>query len=550
MARNVLLLFCNNVFGGVFMAEDTLMFMFRMMKAVFKIVWTVAKPILLFTGLIYPALLSVLSAITGWQPGVVWWVLVWFLMAYTFIQSIARLFMKDKSFKLYKALFKGSQSRLERRSTNPKVNTALCLSEPSGVVFGRSKGSWVCKPASTDGHIAVCGGPGSGKSAAVAIGTLLCWGNENSKDAVFAIDIKGELHQKTKHRLPNNKVFSLTSPNSYGYNPFFLIDENGDIIKQIKNIAVSLIPIPPEEKNPFWKQSAQNYLCGCLLWGFMRKIEFAEIMEMIQAVPPEKMATAICEDEFKEPKLFMNAFADMAHDTLSGVYTEVSNTVLPFATDSELRAALSKPKAQCISPADLDNGISLYIHLEEHRLDQLRNFLTLLVNQFLKHFEQRSEDEGNNHILFQLDEFPRLSKIDSIMTGLATLRSKKITIMLVFQSLAQLDVIYGKDQRKAILDNCSFWALLRVSDSESQKYFSDAIGTYDRSKRSYSDNRGDFKALGSSGSSITTEEKRIIKPEDLNKLENELILMSPYGFNRVEKVYYFKDAYFQKLLAE
>lgn len=508
-----------------------------------KLLWKLLKPVLMFTGLIYPVGLSFAGFVIGWQPGLIWWITAWVLMGYTLIQSFTRLFVKDKSFKLYKTLLRGSQSHFESRYTNPRVNTSIRLSEPSGAVFGRNKGKWVCKPEEMDGHILVCGGPGSGKSAAVAIPTLLSW-----QSAIFAIDIKGELHQKTKQKRPNSKVFSLTRADSYGYNPFYLVDNNKNLVQQIKDIAVALIPIPPEEKNPFWKQNAQNYLCGCLLWAYKRDIPFVEIMEMIQAVPAQKMAAAICEDEFKEPKLFMNAFVDMAHDTLSGIYGEVSNVVLPFATDTELRAALAKPKEQCISPADLDKGTSLYIHLEEHRLDQLRNFLTLLVNQFMKHFEQRSE-ENSNRVLFLLDEFARLGKIDSIMHGLATLRSKGITICLIFQSLAQLDVVYGRDQRKAILDNCSFWGLLRVSDVESQKYFSDAVGTYDRTKKSYSDNKGDFKVLGSSGTSTTTEEKRIIKPEELNRLDNELILISPYGFNRVEKTYYFKDKYFQSLLA-
>ena len=524
--------------------DDFFMLTLRIAKGTFKILWKVFKPVLFWTGLLYPGALFLFAKIIEWQPGIGWWIGAWFLMIYAFLQNILRLIVKDKSVKLYQTVFRSSQSRLERQKTNPRVNPSLNLSEPAGVVFGRFKHKWVCKPENLDGHILVCGGPGSGKSAAIAIPTLLTW-----QSPVFAIDIKGELSEKTAKKRKSSKVFGF-GYGECGFNPFFLIDtKKADLISQIKGIAVALIPIPPEEKNPFWKQNAQNYLTGCLLWAYLKEIEFAEIMEMIQAVPPQKMAMAICEDDFKEPKLFMNHFADMAHDTLSGVFAEVSNVILPFATDVQLREALSKPKSQCILPSDLDNGTSIYIHLEEYRLEQLRNFLTLMVNQFLKHFEQRSE-EDSNRVLFLLDEFARLGKIDSIMNGLATLRSKKITICLIFQSLAQLDVIYGRDQRKAIFDNCSFWSLLRVSDTDTQKYFADAIGTYDRAKKSSSVNHGDFKVLGSSGTSITTEEKRIIKPEELNKLDDELILISPYGFNRVQKTYYFRDKYFQNLLSE
>ncbi len=531
------------------MADDVVMLAFRMMLQALKIAYKVLKPVLLWTGLLYPFLLSFAGVLFEIEHIPVWlWVIAWVLCGYTALQNLIRLFKKDKSFKLYKMVLRGSQSRLEKRSTNPKANSSLSFSEPCGVVFGRLKGKWICKPENTDGHIVVVGGPGSGKSACVAIGSLLSWGKNNNAP-IFAIDIKGELQQKTRHRRPNSKVFSLTQPDGYGYNPFYLIDKNRNLVEQIKGISTALLPIPPEEKSPFWKQNGQNFISGALLWAYKKEIPFVEICEMIQAIPPQKLATAICEDDFKEPKLFMSQFCSMAEQTLSGIYAEVSNVILPFATDEQLRSALSKSRSQCISPSDLDNGTSIYIHLEEHRLEQLRNFLTLMVNQFLKHFEQRSE-ENSNRVLFLLDEFARLGKLDSILNGMATLRSKGVTICLIFQSLAQLDVTYGQPQRRVIIDNASYIAILRVTDVETAKNFADMVGTYDKTKKSYSDNQQDFKVLGSKGTSTTTEEKRIIKPEELNRLDDELILITPFGFNRIQKVYYFRDKYFQNLLSE
>lgn len=527
------------------MGDDIVMTAFRWFFQIMK--WIV--PFLFKSGLIYPMAVGLIGELVGYENISPWiYVPLTLLSYYLCIQAIVRWVKKDKKLKLWQVLLGGHRRSKEEDFTNPKVNPTLAFQEPTGAVFGRMKAKWVCKPEQTDGHILVCGGPGSGKSACVAIPTLLSWGQE-SNAPIFAIDIKGELQQKTKHRRPNSKVFSLTLHDGCGYNPFYLIDENRNLVTQIKDIATALIPIPPEEKNPFWKQNAQNYLTGCLLFAYKRGIPFADIMEMIQGTPPDKMAIAICEDENREPKLFMNHFADMAHDTLSGIFAEVSNVVLPFATDEQLREALSKPREDCISPADLDNGTSIYIHLEEHRLEQLRNFLTLLVNQFLKHFEMRSEEDCNR-VLFMLDEFPRLGKIDSIMNGMATLRSKGITIALIFQSLAQLDVIYGQPQRKVIVDNASYIALLRVTDVDTAKNFADMIGTYDKSKTSYSDNKQDLKVLGSTGTSTTTEEKRIIKPEELNRLDNELILISPFGFNRVTKTYYFKEPTFQNLMPQ
>ncbi len=70
-------------------------------------------------------------------------------------------------------------------------------------------------------------------------------------------------------------------------------------------------------------------------------------------------------------------------------------------------------------------------------------------------------------VLFLLDEFSRLGRYDKLINGLATLRSKKVTIMLLTQSISQLDALYGSDNRKVMVDNCSYKVILNASDADS-----------------------------------------------------------------------------------
>lgn len=166
----------------------------------------------------------------------------------------------------------------------------------------------------------------------------------------------------------------------------------------------------------------------------------------------------------------------------------------------------------------------------------------MMCNQFLKSFERRAE--GNTTpILFLIDEFPRLGKIEAISNGLATLRSKKIHISLIVQSKSQLNAIYGKDVAEVIADNCSYKAILKASEPTTQEWCSKLVGTYDKKKVS-SNYNADIMGVGKGqGTSSSTEEKRIIKPEEFAYLQ-DVVCVFPNGYKRLQKANYYEDSTF------
>ena len=133
----------------------------------------------------------------------------------------------------------------------------------SGVVFGKQGGKYATMPETTDGHVLIVGGAGSGKTAAVAIPTLMSW-----KERVFAIDIKGELYAKTKKARGEAqiKVFNPTDTTAYGYDPFYMLKNADDISSAARQLAMSIVPLPADVKAPFWIKGAQNMLTGFLIY--------------------------------------------------------------------------------------------------------------------------------------------------------------------------------------------------------------------------------------------------------------------------------------------
>ena len=163
----------------------------------------------------------------------------------------------------------------------------------SGVVFGKLGGKYVTMPETTDGHILIIGGAGSGKTAAVAIPTLLSW-----KGRAFAIDIKGELYEKTKKARGEGriKVFNPTDPNACGYDPFYILRHTDDIAGEARALALSICPLSAEVKDPFWIKSAQNMLTGFILYLFEQGLNFSEAMKFIKSQAVRQLVTMIMTD--------------------------------------------------------------------------------------------------------------------------------------------------------------------------------------------------------------------------------------------------------------
>ncbi len=396
----------------------------------------------------------------------------------------------------------------------------------NGVIIGMYKeGITLGKPIGADGHFLVVGGPGSGKSSCIALPTL----KYGWKSPALVVDIKGELYSKS-FRIPAY-VFNPMNSTAPGYDPFVPLYRSHHPASDVEDMAKMLIPAPTVVKDPFWHESAQNILAAHLLYSFKRGATFLQAIRTLLNTEPA-LTLEIETEEDAECRLFLMQVS-RSEKTLSSVMQTLNNAVRPLVSDEYLAATLAK--REVITPQLLEQGSSIFLQLPQAKLEQWRPLISLIIQQFCRHFEQRPEGIGRP-ILFLLDEFPRLGNMPQVVHGLATLRSKNITIMLIVQSLAQLDVTYGHDQRKVIADNCDYKAILKATDADTQKYFSDLVGTYEKQKVTYTTS-SQLGASSSSSTSTTTEDKLRIKPEEFAYLQ-DIVLLAPYGYCRLQKMPY------------
>lgn len=118
--------------------------------------------------------------------------------------------------------------------------------------------------------------------------------------------------------------------------------------------------------------------------------------------------------------------------------------------------------------------------------------------------------------------------------ALRKLRKKHVRIMVLSQSLADLDLIYGSEERKAMINNFRFRVLLGATDADTQEYFSKLIG-YKITTR-----RGVSRSGRGKTTSVTETKDYAVEPSSLAQLKDDLIVLSDDGYEKLQKNYYFK----------
>ncbi len=431
-------------------------------------------------------------------------------------------------------------------ASHPEIEQSLLSRKPEGIIFGKFGKEYVRKSIDSDGHVFIVGGSGTGKSSCVSILSIMA----NPECSKFVIDIKGELSEKSI-RMDDKKafIFNPQDRRSWGYDPLYMLNENStgqDILECMQTVAFSLIQLKANVKDEFWILSARNLFLGFLIFFFRQgEKNLIGIIDKILSRP----ATEIIEEVLEESNpnsieyRYLVQFKAMAPETLGGIVAQMNNHLTIFVNDQDIRFALRANRRK-MTPNDLQNGQSIYIVIQEAKLQAYADLLQLILNQFLSSFEMRSEN--SEPIFFIVDELARIvssGKIEKLLDSARTLRSRKVTLLLITQSLESLMSAYTENEVTDLVSNCSYILVLNATSVKTQRAVCSWCGKYLAQKTSWNGNGMEQKT------SVSFEEKEILTPSDLMELplKKEAILISPYGYCRVTKVPYYEDELFKNI---
>ena len=401
----------------------------------------------------------------------------------------------------------------------------------SGVIFGKSHGKYICSPEQEEGHIFVNGPSGTGKTSALLIPTLRHWHGTS-----FTVDISGDISRNVE--MENKLEFAPGEEPTPPYDIFYLVNQVESAAEKyelLEQLAFQLMPEVPRNDpvGKFFLEEGRKLLTAALIVYYEDGAGFIEICKLIASTNVQALLEDIVRYDNDVANRYISGFLGANEKNTAGCKQCVDTHIKLFSTNHSVMHALRPPKKGelSINPKLVETH-NLFVRIEDSKLELYAPLLSIIVAQMMEYFSNRS-NYAKASILFCLDEFASFGKLN-ITPTLRKLRKKKVRIMVLTQSLADIDLIYGKEERSSMMNNFSYKVVLGAMDTDTQDYFSKLIGQEETVKLSVQ--------KGNTGTSTTQvkEFRPSVRPEELAHLGKHLILISPNGWQKIRKSFYFR----------
>jgi type IV secretory pathway TraG/TraD family ATPase VirD4 len=448
-----------------------------------------------------------------------------------------------------------------RKALYPRIpNQYLSESPPTGgVIFGKDHhtGKLVMEENS---HVLICGSTGSGKTATCLIPSILSHSNGSAQ----IVDIKSrELVYKTGQIYDENTQvidLNLKKPWTWGWDLFFKLPKDGtatehEVLKVVREVASIVVP-RSTSGDAFWSDAARNEFIGLTLYEFCYGglYEFIDIIHTMMQIPLREHLELALNTAPRNSLVasYLTGLAAAADETLFSVDLTLSQNIYQFVSEESVWFFRDNPKRA--NPQMLNQeGIRQYLCVSEEQLDAgFDKMVNLVLKQTLTELQSRTTSGTYPQTTLYWDEWQRLTEsVEELRqvtaSFLKTGRSKHASVVLCCQNLDN----FKKEQIYDILSNIGYFYVLSSNNSNSltSEVVCKMAGSYYEKAVSTSEGKG-------TSTSTSFAEKPVLKPEDLNNLgEDAVLIITNHGYVRTHKqgsAYYctepFQSAY-AKILA-
>lgn len=407
-----------------------------------------------------------------------------------------------------------------------------------GFIFGRKNGKKIILKNDEEGHIAVFGGTGSGKTSALVIPSLRNW-----NAPFFAIDISGDISRNVDVE-KEDKIMLI--PEDYResslYNVFYKVDKEEDEHRKrnvLENLVYLMIEIPEKASDAqiYFLTTARKIFFASLLAFYDIGMGFTDICKTVYFNDVKSLIELIEATENELAIGYIKPLFKENEKNVSGAKNQLNDKIKLFADDINMQVMIKRTsiiKRNIFSSKDIEDK-KVFLNISDKMQEYYTPFIHIVTAQLLEYISGRIyEKNADKRILIVLDEFASIGYLN-VLSPFRKFRKNGANLCILTQSLVDIDLVYSENERKVILDNCKYIAVLNANDNSTREYFSNLIGKENREQKSTSQSKH--------GSSTNTsiQRKYIIEPEYWKNLKDNIIIIHARGYLTLRKNFYYKD---------
>jgi len=429
------------------------------------------------------------------------------------------------------------------------------LTRAVGVFLGRMESQYLRH----DGpeHVMAFAPTRSGKGVGLVVPTLL-----SCPSSVVVHDIKGENWQLTagwRSRFSHCIYCNPTDPTSAAHNPLLEVRKDADEVRDVQNVADILVdPEGALERRNHWEKTSHSLLVGAIL-----HVLYAEHDKTLGGVANFLSDPARHINQTLWRMMETRHLGDRPHPVVASAAREVLNkseneasgvlsTAMSFLglyRDPTVARMTGRSDWRIADLVDAEHPVSLYLIVPPSDISRTKPLMRLILNQIGRRLTESlplQQTRAKRHpVLFMLDEFPALGRLDFFESALAFMAGYGLRAFLIGQSLNQIEKAYGPNN--SILDNCHVRIAFSSNDERTAKRISDALGTATemRAQRNYAGHRLS-PWLGHLMVSRQESARPLLTPGEILQLPatDEIVMISGHPPIRASKLRYFEDKNF------
>jgi hypothetical protein len=153
-------------------------------------------------------------------------------------------------------------------------------------------------------------------------------------------------------------------------------------------------------------------------------------------------------------------------------------------------------------------------------------------------------------VMFLLDEFPTLGKMEQIKAGIAYFRGYRVRLFLIIQDTQQLKGTYEEAGMNSFLSNSTFRITFAANNYETANLISQLCGN--KTVEQVSSSRPKFFDLNPATrtQNVSSAQRALLLPQEVIQLprDEQIVLIESMPPIRSKKIFYFKDKFFTERL--